>query len=54
MKITFFLAFAIVFLAMFISESQVEANKGGSNNIVVKDGHVIVSSQNKKGKGGTC
>lgn len=50
MKLLFVFVFAYVCLAFFIGQSQVEANKGGSNNIVLKDGHLILSSQGKKGK----
>lgn len=44
MKFLTLFVFAFVCLAVFIGQSQVEANRGGSNNIVMKDGHLILST----------
>lgn len=51
MRLTFVFVFAYICLAMFIGQSQA-GGKEGHNNIVLKDGHLILSSQGKKGKGG--
>ena len=51
MKLTFVFVIAFVCLALFIGQSQVEASdKGSQSNIVMKDGHLILSSSGKKGK----
>lgn len=49
MKFFTVFVFAFICLAAFIGQSQA-GDKGSHNNIVLKDGHLILSSQGKKGK----
>lgn len=51
MKFLTLFVFAFVCLAVLIAQSQVEAQRGGSN-IVLKDGNLILSSSGRRKRGG--
>ena len=53
MKFLTVFVFAFICMAVFIGQSQVEANNRGSNNIVLKDGHLILSTSSRRRRGGT-
>lgn len=52
MKFLSLFLFAFVCLAVFVGQSQVQANRGGGNQIVMKDGHLILSTSGGRRRGG--